>query len=60
MPSQTTSITIDGVTKTIYLYGFEPQKLAALEDSIDKSLKLQNGKIRKGPYCGQPSIFWIQ
>lgn len=36
LPSQTTSITIDGVTKTVYRYGFEPQKLAALEDKIDQ------------------------
>lgn len=36
LPSQTTSITIDGKTKTVYRYGFEPQKLAELEDKIDE------------------------
>lgn len=36
LPSQTTSITIDGETKTVYRYGFEPQKLAMLEDRIDE------------------------
>lgn len=36
LPSQTTSITIDGSTKTVFRYGFEPEKLAALEDRIDE------------------------
>ncbi len=36
LPSQTTSITIDGKTKTVYRYGFEPQRLAELEDKIDE------------------------
>lgn len=36
LPSQTTSITIDGKTKTVYRYGFEPQRLAELEDRIDE------------------------
>lgn len=36
LPSQTTSIAIDGKTKTVYRYGFEPQRLAELEDKIDE------------------------
>ncbi len=36
LPSQTTSITIDGKTKTVYRYGFEPHRLADLEDKIDE------------------------
>jgi len=36
LPSQTTSITIDGKTKTVYRYGFEPLRLAELEDRIDE------------------------
>ena len=36
LPSQTTSITIDGTTKTVYRNGFEPERLAMLEDMIDK------------------------
>ncbi|MGI0019926.1 MAG: DUF6438 domain-containing protein [Nitrososphaera sp.] len=36
LPSQTTSITIDGTTKTVYRYGFEPERLAMLEDRLDK------------------------
>lgn len=36
LPSQTTSITIDGKSKTVYRYGFEPQQLAELEDKIDE------------------------
>lgn len=36
LPSQTTSITLLGVTKTVYRYGLEPQRLTMLEDKIDK------------------------
>jgi hypothetical protein len=37
LPSQTTSITIDGTaTKTVYRYGFQPERLVALEDEIDR------------------------
>lgn len=36
LPSQTTSITVDGTTKTVYRYGFEPERLAMLEDKIDE------------------------
>lgn len=36
LPSQTTSITIDGKSKTIYRYGFEPRQLAELENKIDE------------------------
>lgn len=36
LPSQTTSITIDGKTKSVYRYGFEPERLAMLEDKIDE------------------------
>lgn len=36
LPSQTTSITIDRMTKTVYRYGFEPERLVMLEDEIDK------------------------
>lgn len=37
LPSQTTSITLDGTTtKTVHRYGFEPERLAALEDRIDE------------------------
>ncbi|MEM2140931.1 DUF6438 domain-containing protein [Nitrososphaera sp.] len=36
LPSQTTSITIDGMTKSVYRYGSEPQRLAMLEDRIDE------------------------
>jgi hypothetical protein len=36
LPSQTTSITVDGMTKTVYRYGFEPERLAMLEDRIDE------------------------
>ena len=36
LPSQTTSITIDGETKTVYRYGFGPTRLAELEDKIDE------------------------
>lgn len=36
LPSQTTSITIDGKTKSVYRYGFEPERLTMLEDKIDE------------------------
>lgn len=36
LPSQTTTITIDGQTKSVYRYGFEPERLAQLEDKIDE------------------------
>lgn len=36
LPSQTTSITIDGTTKTVFRYGFEPARLVELEDRIDE------------------------
>lgn len=36
LPSQTTTITIDGMTKFVYRYGSEPKRLAELEDKIDE------------------------
>jgi hypothetical protein len=36
LPSQTTTITIDGNTKSVYRYGSEPERLAMLEDKIDE------------------------
>lgn len=36
LPSQTTSITIDGTKKTVYRYGFQPERLVMLEDRIDE------------------------
>jgi hypothetical protein len=36
LPSQTTSITIDGTTKVVYRYGFQPERLVMLEDMIDE------------------------
>jgi hypothetical protein len=36
LPSQTTTITIDGNTKSVYRYGSEPERLAMLEDRIDE------------------------
>jgi hypothetical protein len=46
LPSQTTSITIDGKTKAVYRHGSEPQRLAELEDKVDKILG--TGKWVKG------------
>jgi hypothetical protein len=40
LPSQTTSITIDGnTTKSVYRYGTEPRGLVMLEDKIDEVAK---------------------
>lgn len=36
LPSQTTTITIDGQTKGVYRYGSEPERLPQLEDKIDE------------------------
>ncbi|WP_415282862.1 DUF6438 domain-containing protein [Candidatus Nitrososphaera sp. FF02] len=36
LPSQTTSITIDGETKSVFRYGSKPPKLIILEDKIDE------------------------
>ncbi len=36
LPSTTTSITVAGVTKSVYRYGFGPEKLVQLENLVDE------------------------
>jgi len=41
LPSQTTSITIDGETKSVFRYGSKPPGLIILEDKIDETAQTE-------------------
>lgn len=48
LPSTTTSITVDGKTKSVYRYGFGPEKLVLLEDMIDETAGTERWVGRSG------------